>query len=316
MARVLSTGEGGPAPDRAPFPLRALALFAVGYAVVSGTLAWWAATVQARPVVPQAVLFTGVLALVAGAGGILSFRHGGLRRLPDAVTEVAPRFLTRVSSAAGVALGVQLLASFVLLVGVVAAGYDRVAILHRALHPDAIGGVLLVAGQVLLVPNLVIWVGSVTIGPGFAIGTGSSVTVHEVVLGPLPALPVLGSLPSPGATPAWAVALFAVPVAAGFAAGARLVRDERIPWWRVPGDLLAVAVVSGAAMTVLTWLSAGPAGPGRLSRTGPEAVPVGVWFAGEVAVGLMLALVSLRGVPTTYRWVRHRLTDGAGTRDR
>jgi hypothetical protein len=309
LARVLDARERSPLPgaDPAWLSLRALVLFAGGYAAASGILAWWVATAQARPIVPQAVLATGTLALASGAGGMLSFRFGGWRSLPAAIAELIPAFLARVLSSVGIALGVHLLASTILFIGVVAAGYDRVATLHQALHPDLAGGVLLVLGQVLLTPNLVIWVGSVLAGPGFAIGTGSAVTVHEVTLGPLPALPVLGALPSPGTMPPWTVALLMVPVIAGIVAGVRLLRDGGIPWWRLPVDAAAVAVLSGLAMTVLAWLSAGPAGPGRLARTGPQAVPVGLWFAAEIAVGLVLVLLVLRGVPALYRWVRRGL---------
>lgn len=305
LARVLDMRKTPPPPgtDPAWFPLRALILFAVGYATASGILAWWVATAQARPIVPQAVLATGTLALVSGAGGMLSFRYGGLRQMPTAIAELIPALLARVLASVGVALGVHLLASTVLFIGVIVAGYDRMTTLHQALHPDLVGGILLVLGQLLLAPNLVLWVGSVTIGPGFAIGTGSAVTVYEVALGPLPALPVLGALPSPGTMPSWAVALLVVPVIAGIVAGVRLLRDGDIPWWRLPVEAAAVAVLSGVAMIVLTWLSAGPAGPGRLARTGPQAVPVGLWFAGEIAVGLVLTLLVLRGVPVLYRWV-------------
>jgi hypothetical protein len=287
-----------------------LVVFAFGYSTLSGILAWWAATEQARPIVPQAVLATGLLAFLSGTGGALSFRYGGLRQLSVVVSDLASQSLARVLPSVGVALGVHLLASLVVLVGLIAAGYSRVVSLHQALHPDAVGGIMLVLGQLMIAPNLVLWVSSVLAGPGFSLGTDSAVNVHETVLGPLPALPVLGSLPDPGPFPSWTVVLLAVPVLAGVAAGARLLRATQLQWWRLPFDLLAVAALSGVMMTVLTWLSAGPAGPGRLSWVGPQAIPVGAWFAGEVFVGLLLALVILRLVPALFglasRWSSSR----------
>jgi hypothetical protein len=52
----------------------------------------------------------------------------------------------------------------------------------------------------------------------------------------------------------------------------------------------AVAALAGAAMTVLAWLSGGPAGPGRLADIGPVPWLTGLVFAAEVAAGTALAL--------------------------
>jgi hypothetical protein len=43
-------------------------------------------------------------------------------------------------------------------------------------------------------------------------------------------------------------------------------------------------------MTVLAWLSGGPAGPGRLADIGPVPWLTGLVFAAEVAAGTALVL--------------------------
>jgi hypothetical protein len=80
-----------------------------------------------------------------------------------------------------------------------------------------LGGVTLTVGQLAFIPNLVIWAASWLIGPGFAIGTGSSVSALGTSLGPLPAIPILGVLPT-GSIAFGFIGLL-IPVVAGFLAG-------------------------------------------------------------------------------------------------
>ena len=44
--------------------------------------------------------------------------------------------------------------------------------------------------------NGAIWAAAYLLGPGFALGTDSAVTVTEVTAGPLPSLPLLAGLPN------------------------------------------------------------------------------------------------------------------------
>lgn len=311
LARVLDPGAGRGAvrgiPAAAFPPVRALVAFVVAYAVLAGLLASLAGTAAAAPIVPQAVLAAAVLSALAGTAGVATYRVGGLRRLPGAVLGRLPGPLARPLGPACAALGVHLLGSAAVLVGVVVAGYDRVLVLHRALHPDGIGAAVLVLGQLTLVPDFVVWTGALLAGPGFAVGVGTSVTPWEAVLGPLPALPLLGALPAPGALPVAARSVFLVPLLAGVVAGARLHGGGPAPWWRLPLDALTAALLAGTGLAAVAWLASGPAGPGRLAVTGPAPLPVGAAFAVEVLVGGLAALLVLRGVPAVVRAVRRRL---------
>src|SRR6185437_3406014 len=49
--------------------------------------------------------------------------------------------------------------------------------LHRALEPGVAGGAVLTLGQALLLPNLVVWAAAGLAGPGFAVGSATSVTL-------------------------------------------------------------------------------------------------------------------------------------------
>jgi hypothetical protein len=282
-------------------PLRALIIFASAYALLTGLAAVLAAMTQARAIPGQAFVGAGTIAAVAGGLGAAAYRFGTARAGLRAVLRLLPGWVRDWLRPAAAALGIQLGAACVLFVGVLIAHRDEVLTLHKALQPDLAGGMVLVLAQLLLVPNLILWTASAIVGPGFAIGAGTSVTTSSVVLGPLPALPVLGALPAPGPMPVAAGALLCVPVVAGVIVGGMLLRERDVAWWRVPADAIGVALLTGAVFTGLAWLSGGPAGPGRLAVTGPVAWQAGAAFATEVGIGALGAVLVLRGLPAVGR---------------
>jgi hypothetical protein len=296
-------------------PLRALVVFAAGYALIAGLAAASGGMSEARPIPGQAFVGAGTVAGVAGCLGATAYRFGSARTgLRALARRLLPGWALVWLRPAAAALTAHLVAAFVLLAAQFAAHRDQVVGLHQALQPDAVGGVVLVIAQLMLLPNLVLWSASVIAGPGFAIGAGTSVTTSAVVLGPLPALPVLGALPGPGPLPATASALSCVPVLAGVVSGVMLLRAGEVPWWRCLVDVLGIAAVVGTVFTALAWLSGGPAGPGRLAVTGPVAWQAGVWLAVEVGGGALVAVLAGRGVPVAGRWALEWLRGNRGAR--
>jgi hypothetical protein len=295
-------------------PLRALVVFAAAYALLVGAAAVAGTMPSAQPIPGQAFLGAGTVAAVAGCLGAAAYRFGSPLGGVRAFARLLPPSARIWLRPAAAALTVHLVASFVLVLALLAVHRGQVLGLHRALQPDATGGIVLVVAQLALLPNLVLWASAVLAGPGFAIGAGTSVTTSGVVLGPLPALPVLGVLPSPGPLPISAVALLGVPVLAGLVAGARLLRAGEAAWWRLLLDVLGIAAVVGAVFTGLAWLSGGPAGPGRLAVTGPVAWQAGTALAAEVGAGALLAVVVGRGLPFAGWWALDRWRGGDGPR--
>ncbi|MEZ5189476.1 MAG: DUF6350 family protein [Schumannella sp.] len=114
-------------------------------------------------------------------------------------------------------------------------------------------------------------------------------------LGPVPALPIFGAVPTGDL--AFGFAGLLVPVVAGFLAGAA-VRPaiERALGAVRPGGLLLTAVAGGAAGAVLlgalAWASAGSAGPGRLVDVGPSPWAVGFAALAELVPAIALGLAS------------------------
>lgn len=178
--------------------------------------------------------------------------------------------------------------------GAIVFAYARIITLYESLHGEVLGGVAITLGQLALLPNLVIWTASWLIGPGFAIGTGSLVSPLGTQLGPLPALPVLGALPS-GQLAFGFVGLL-VPIVVGFLIGAVLVSRLR---GRLDGGPLLLAglgtgVVGGGLLGLLAWASAGSAGPGRLAHVGPDPWAVGICAAIEIAVACVIGMLASR----------------------
>jgi Family of unknown function (DUF6350) len=271
-------------------PTRALLALVLSYAGVVTLAGALATTAAIRPVVVQAFVGAAVISAVGGVTGAAAWRSGGL--LPGLRWATGllrlPAPVGRCLRPVGLAVAVQLGGALLVFIAALVIGWSRVLLLHHALAPGIAGGLVLVIGQLVVVPNLVIWVGAYAAGPGFAVGTGTSVMPGHTELGALPAIPVLGALPTPGEVPGWAWAVLALPVLAGLVAGCLIVR--RAPDARTALlDAALTGVLAGICWTFLGWLSAGPAGPGRLAQIGPSGWHLGLAVMVEVGAGALLA---------------------------
>ena len=259
---------------------------------------------SARPSLWQGTLFP---ALVFGVGLLLGVLRAGAEQGPDAngsslrdwIADWNPGTRAAIGGAlkAGAAsVCLTLIASSVAATAVIVAGYAQMIRLYETLHTEVLGGIIVTAGQLAFVPNVVIWMASWFAGPGFALGVGSQVSPLGTVVGPLPALPILGALPAGDLT--FGFVGLAVPIIAGFLAGAA-VRPAAV---RALGDRPRVAafaiitVIGGAfgglLLGLLAAASAGALGPGRFSQIGPDPVAVGLAAGVEFAIGIVLGLAT------------------------
>lgn len=314
----------GRAEPRPPRP-KAMGVFVFVYAGTVTAMAALVTTSDVRPLLGQAFAGAMVIVCLAGAAGMAAWVGGGavagLRLLVD--TARIPRVIRRCFRPVLLGMGVQLTASAALLLVAVVLGRSRILELHQSLGAGLIGGIVLTLGQLLVVPNLVIWAASYTTGAGFAVGTGTGVGPGRMDLGALPALPVLGAMPaSAGSGLLWL--LLAVPAVGGVVTGLRVLRMplgrnlvrldasptrrmvQRVPHHvRIP---LVRSVVASVLMVglwaLLGWLSGGPAGPGRLATMGPRlpvllacvAAEAGTAIVATVAIGLAVRNLT-RGAP-------------------
>lgn len=202
--------------------------------------------------------------------------------------------VTALRGGAAAAAGIMAVSAVVAAAAMVLS-YATIITLYESLHGELLGGAAITLGQLALLPNVVVWTASWLIGPGFAIGTGSLVSPLGTQLGPLPALPVLGALPS-GDLP-FGFAGLVVPIAVGFLVGA--VLGQRMLTRLDRGPLVMVGIgsgiVGGVLLGLLAWASAGAAGPGRLVDVGPDPWAVGLCAALEVGLASGLGMLASRG---------------------
>lgn len=259
----------------------------------------------ARPSIAQGItLPTLVFALGFAIGLARTARAEGDdtgSSLRDWIADWSPsvRALVRTALQGGAAAVAAILAVSAVLVAVlIALNYAEVISVYEGMHAGGVGGLALTIGQLAIMPNLVVWAASWLVGPGFAIGAGSSVSPLSTVLGPVPSIPVLGALPTGDLANGFLG--IAVPVIVAFLAAAllraRLMRelDVEYPLLWAGGAALGMGVVAGLLLGVLAAASGGAAGPGRLAEVGPDALAVALWAALEVTIAAFLGFLASR----------------------
>ncbi|MCW2799598.1 MAG: hypothetical protein JWQ70_1070, partial [Aeromicrobium sp.] len=171
-------------------------------------------------------IHTSVARAACGAfviGGVGSALGAGLRhRSTDALWFSANRDVRAVVRAAVPGVLAVLGASALIVLILLLWHLPRASDLWAALDPGFGGGLALAAICLLAAPTLVLWTASALLGPGFALGTHTSVDLTGAQLGAVPGLPILAALPSPGTFPDWAFVFGLIPLAAGMLAGWRV----------------------------------------------------------------------------------------------
>ncbi|MCU1419112.1 MAG: hypothetical protein JWR57_281 [Mycetocola sp.] len=285
---------------------------ALGTVSVLNTLAALTSRSEAlRPSLWQAILLPVVIYALGLAIGVLLGRgripaaHGGvvgrlLSRLQDRLDERFDRFDRAVGAAAlrgGLAAATAILGlSAVLLAVLVMVNFGLITSLYQGAQLGVAGGAATTLAQIAFVPNLVVWVASWLIGPGFAIGAGSAISPVSTVVGPIPGLPILGALPS--GSLAFGFLGLLIPVLIGYLA-ATLVRPRLVAALggrslvrRLLVTAAGIGVVAGLALGLLAWFSAGAIGPGRLGVVGPNPWLVGSFAAIEVGIAAAIGMAS------------------------
>ncbi len=293
-----------------PVPVRdlvtAIGGFAGCYAALAALVGFLAGSQVARPLVGPAVVGAAVLALAgAGAATAVHWWPG----------TPAWRRAAVVVRCAGTTLLAYGAACLLLLAAAAYLGRERMAAVNEALDPGLIGQVGLVLLQLAFLPDLAVWAGSWLAGPGFSVGAGTTVAPLGTVLGPLPAIPVLGALPEPGPGHGWMgwVLAVAVVVSCGALGGWRLaLRRAGATRRQLALDLVGLCLVVGCTVLALGWASTGSMGPGRMAVVGPSPLELAGTVLVQVLAGSALgaALARTLGTPGVRKkacsWVRTR----------
>ena len=257
---------------------RAIAFYALTYGLVAAIVAGSSADASMHPAAWRAFIAGSLMAAVIGGIGML--RSANL--LGPVWTQVP--FLVRQTLAASAAAVCTLVAASAALTSLaLATNFPEAVDMFSALQPDLLGGMVLALLCLSLVPNLVIWALSFTVGAGFDLGTGGSVSPRGIEYDALPVFPPLASMPPQGQPGALVLVVLAAPLVAGCVAGLvvhrRLLDDRSSLVVALAG---ASGVVAGVMVAALSWLSAGSVAAGSLSSVGPAALAVGAVTALEV----------------------------------
>ena len=266
------------------------------YGVVALVTAVLSATATAESSLLRAFVGGAAVAFVGGGSGILA----GSREVVDWRAKV-PETVRAVLKGGLAAALLLTAASAVLLAVALLLDLGSAANVLSLLHADASGGLLYTALVAAVAPNAVLLSGSYLLGPGFAVGTGTLVSPAAVVLGPVPAFPLLAALPSEGTQPAWLSALVVLPVLAGALAAVLVVR--RFPAYGFETGAvrgLGSGVAGGVLFTILVAFSGGAVGPGRMADVGADLLPTLVSATVALGIGGLVG-----GVAATW-WSRRR----------
>ncbi|MGH1563512.1 cell division protein PerM [Mumia sp. DW29H23] len=302
----LAAGYG--VADSAREVASAAAACGAAYAGILALVAWWS-TLAAVHVEPWRAAIAGlVVGTLFGATGCAQ-GTGFARRQYEALPPLGRSAL----QGALIGAAVLVVTAALLVLGGLVVRLDAAGALWDGLRPDLLGGLGLLLLCLLVLPNLVLWNVAALLGPGYAVGAGTSVTLTSSTLGAVPGLPVLAALPPTGPRPGWLIALAAVPLVAGAIAGYAAV-TPRSGRTSVPDLRTAVTAgggsgaLAGSAVAVGLLLSGGAIGPGRLGHSGPD-----VGLAVPLAIVVLAVGGAVGGAVAHYRGRRGADDDAAAT---
>jgi hypothetical protein len=263
-------------------------------AVTSLTYTAAAATAYAgtRGAAGHAMLGRSVLVpllLAAGAAALAGLRQANLaapwwERLPE---HVRPAL---VGGATGLAAMTAL--SALVFSAAMVLHFSTALNLAEALGAGLVGGAVVAMVGLVYVPNAILFTGAYVTGPGFELGSGTSVTPAGVDLGVLPGHPLLAAVPTSSGT-WWQAALVVLPVVAGAIGGLVAVRHHpALGFVRSAVRGGSAGLVAGTSFGLLTGLAVGSIGPGRMTEVGPNVLMTTAVAAVAMAVGGAIAAAS------------------------
>ena len=179
-------------------------------------------------------------------------------------------------------------ASLILTVVALVAGSSRIAEIYGYYVLSPVGVVFLTLAQLFYLPTISIWSLAYASGVGFAVGSGASFSSLGSVSEPLPAIPLLGALPTLDVRLPWLI-----PCLILIGLGIGLWRAGSCARWR---DLatdggVAVAIIL-CTVALAGVLASGSIGPQRMQETGVTPPLFGAIVALEAGGGLLLGLAA------------------------
>ncbi len=234
------------------------------------------------------------------AAFVLAAIWGSRRKFPARRVDAAGKWFAIGRAVIAAQLAMLVAGAAVLTIGL-GMHLNRVAALYEALRPGVIGAVALLLLQLAFVPNALVWSASYALGSGFSLGTGSVVAPAGTQLGIVPAIPLLGALPTAGPgdmTQVWWLAAGAI--AGAIACWVVLAHRPALRFDQAGLRGGSAGMLAGAVFAALAWATSGDLGMLRLTDIGPRLVPLLIMavttmgLSGMIA-GLALGLIRRRG---------------------
>ncbi|PHP53762.1 DUF6350 family protein [Actinomyces ruminis] len=262
-------------------------------AVLAAALTAQLITVATHPVDSRtwtAVIGVTVLNAIVIAGYLQ--RSGRGWAALSAWRELRPRWIGLASRIAGeLALVLVGLAAVVALLGLIV-GAGRVSRLHDALAGGSLAATAgLVALQLGWLPTWMVWALSWLAGPGFVVGAGSVFSPTRVLAGAVPALPLLGGLPTAAIGAGGGGLPFVIAVAAGVVAWRHRAVLRELPLRQAAATTATVTALVALGVLLVCLAASGQIGPGRMAEVGPRSGYVAAIVALMVLVGVGLVAV-------------------------
>ncbi len=238
--------------------------FSVFYAGIAALLAWGSSTHAVSPVLYYVPLTAVPIVIIA----TVNLRAAEGRRYFESL-DIALRLIAVALGISSLVLGLSL-----------AFHISTIQNLIVVLQPGLLGGVLLFIFNLLYLPNAIVATLAYLVGPGFAIGADTLVAPLTHRISEIPALPLLGALPT-GRHPL--VLLSAIAVCA---AGVLLYR--RTISMGVRSFLLAFLILS-CLVASISYLSSGALLTRAMGSVGVSTWQVTLALALELGVGIFFA---------------------------
>jgi hypothetical protein len=242
---------------------------------------------DATSVTPSLPGTFGAALLLSGAasawGAALESGHLSLiwSRMPDltrSILRIAVQSALGLVAVAAIVVGISLATSF-----------SEAGDAYTSLKLGFGDALMLTVVCALALPNVVGFALAYLTGPGFAVGTTTSVTVSSVSLITLPPIPTVAALPDAGSQPGWLIVLLFAPGLCALVATIRLQREIAADGWdQVALRGLGGGALAGFIITLFATLSGGALGDHRLSQVGAGFWPVLVCAVGGMALGGVL----------------------------
>ena len=184
--------------------------------------------------------------------------------------------------------------SAILFAVMLAINWISVTRFYEGLQVSVLGGIMVTAGQLVIMPNLIIYGAAWLSGVGFQIGAGSLISPIASSVGPMPILPVIGAIPAGQFS--YGLVAVAVPLIAALIATVGVkhhadeIRFEFASAWNAAISLgLAIGVVAAVELGLLAALASGGFGPNRLQTVGVNPWLLALVIFVEVAAVAILA---------------------------